>query len=157
MVMTLSAQSSNVKIPNQRSIRNMYQKSYRRRIKSVIKVKIQSERIKRHIVKEDELKSSLNKLYNIIWSQCSDQLQATVKFLDDYNTKEEGKDIVWLLTQLQRETAGIDSLGNRHIALIKTLRTLINMRQGADESDDGCLKRMKTMLNHENLLEEDML
>jgi len=87
--------------------------------------------------------SSLNKLYNIIWGQCSEQLQATVKFLDDYDTKEEGRDIVWLLTQLQRETAGIDSLGNRHITLIKTLRTLINMRQGADEIDDGYLKRMK--------------
>ena len=60
--------------------------------KSDIKVKIQSERIKRYVVKEDELKSSLNKLYNIIWGQCSDQLQATVKFLNDYNTKEEGKD-----------------------------------------------------------------
>jgi len=76
---------------------------------SDIKVKIQSERIKRYVVKEDELKSSLKKVYNIIWGQCSDQLQATVKFLDDYNTKEEEKDIVWLLTQLQRETAGIDS------------------------------------------------
>ena len=42
--------------------------------KSDIKVKIQSERIKRYVVKEDELKSSLNKLYNIIWGQCSDQL-----------------------------------------------------------------------------------
>ncbi len=89
------------------------------------------------------MKSSLNKLYNIIWGQCSDQLQATVKFMDDYNTKDEGKDIVWLLTQLQRETAGIDSLGNRHITLIKTLRTLINIHQGDDESDDGYLKRMK--------------
>jgi len=38
--------------------------------------------------------SSLNKLYNIIWGQCSEQLQATVKFLDDYDTKEEGRDIV---------------------------------------------------------------
>jgi len=48
-------------------------------------------KIKRYVVNEDELMNSLKKIYNIIWGQCREQLQATVKCLNDYDTKKKGE------------------------------------------------------------------
>jgi hypothetical protein len=107
-----------------------------------MKVKIQLERIKRYMDKEDKLKAALNKLYSTIWGQCSDQLQAALKYLNDFESKNDDKDIAWLLTELKRETAGIDAMGNKHVNYIKALRATLNLRQGNDESDEKYLKRM---------------
>ena len=105
-------------------------------------VKIYMEEYKRFRTKQDQVTVSMKKLYNVIWGQCSDQLQSAIKYLDDYELKECNKDISWLLGELKRETAGIDSLGNAHLNLIKALKTMVNMKQGPDESDDNYLKRM---------------
>ena len=81
-------------------------------------VKLYMEKIKRYLNREDKVKTSLNKLFNVIWGHCSDQLQSSIKYLDDYEAKEDAKSIVWLLKELLRETAGIDSLGNPYLNLV---------------------------------------
>ena len=40
------------------------------------------------------MKDKLNKLYEIIWGQCSPGLQADIKGSDDYKRKERTCDIV---------------------------------------------------------------
>jgi hypothetical protein len=100
------------------------------------------ERIKRYMDKEDKLNVALSKLYSTIWGQCSDQLQAALKYLNDFENKNDDKDIAWLLTELKRETAGIDAMGNTHVNYIKALRATLNLCQGNDESDEKYLKRM---------------
>ena len=69
--------------------------------------------------------------------------------MDEFDTNNDNKDIVWLLKELKRETAGIDSLGNPHLNLIRAMKSLVNMKQGQDESDDDCAKRMNA--NYEAL------
>ena len=112
-------------------------------MKEDFKVKVYMEKLKRYMIKTDELLTNQRKLYDVIWGQCSDQLQEVIKYLDDYEDKETKKDIPWLMEQLQRETVGIDSMGNKYVNLIKAIKLLINMRQGQEESDDVYLKRMK--------------
>ena len=55
------------------------------------------EKIKQYLNKEDKMKTGLNKPINVIWGQCSDQLQSSIKYLDDYEAREDTIDIVWLL------------------------------------------------------------
>ena len=58
-----------------------------------MKVKIEIERIKQYMDKEDKIKVALSKLYSTIWEQYSDQLQAALKYLNDYENKYNDKDI----------------------------------------------------------------
>ena len=111
--------------------------------KEDLKVKIYLEKLKRYMVKTDEMLTNKRKLYDVIWGQCSEQLQAVIKYLDDYDNRENAKDITWLMDQLRRETVGIDSMGNKHVNLIKAMKLLLNMRQGQEENEDIYLKRMK--------------
>ena len=48
--------------------------------KSEVRVQMQKERIRLYIMKEDKLKSGMVKLYNVIWGQCSEQLQSVINF-----------------------------------------------------------------------------
>jgi hypothetical protein len=61
--------------------------------KNDMKVKIQLEHIKQYMDKEDKLNAALSQLYSTIWGQCSDQLQAALKYLNDFETKNDDKDI----------------------------------------------------------------
>ena len=58
-----------------------------------MKVKIEIERSKQYMDKENKIKVVLSKLYSTIWEQYSDQLQAALKYLNDYENKYNDKDI----------------------------------------------------------------
>ena len=66
------------------------------------------KKLDRYLSIEDELKECFSKLYSIIWGQCSNQLQAAIKYVQHFESKNNSKDINWLLNELKRETAGID-------------------------------------------------
>mmetsp|Transcript_11464 Transcript_11464/g.16625 ORF Transcript_11464/g.16625 Transcript_11464/m.16625 type:complete len:104 (+) Transcript_11464:182-493(+) len=65
-----------------------------------------------------------------------------MKYIDGFDNYKNDKDIVWLSKELKRETAGIDSMGNRHVNYIKSLRMTLNMKQGSEESNESYLKRL---------------
>ena len=52
-----------------------------------------------------------------------------------------------VIKELLRETAGINSLGNPHLNLIKALKVFLNMKQGQDESNDSYMKRSKASMD----------
>ena len=107
------------------------------------------EKMKRFMNKQDDLNISLKKLHSATWGQCSEQLKSSIEHLDDFDAKNGDKDIVWLLKELKRETDGTDSLGNPCLNLIRAMKSLVNMKQGQDESDDDHVKRMNA--NYEAL------
>ena len=70
-----------------------------------------------------------------------------MKCLADFDSKDSDRDVDWLLKQLQKETAGIDSLGNKHVNHIKALRQVVNLKQGSEEDNDSYLKRFCTSVD----------
>ena len=85
-------------------------------------------KLDRYLSKEDELKDNLSKLYSIIWGQYSDQLQAEIKYVQNFESKNNAKDINWLSNELKRETSGIKPLGNKHVNYLRALELLLNMK-----------------------------
>ena len=51
----------------------------------------------------------MDEVYWLSWGQCTEELQAEVKFIDDYDPKFEERDVIWLLCSLQVLTSGVDS------------------------------------------------
>ena len=90
--------------------------------KDDIKVRLYIKKCERYEQKKDELITHTSSLYDVLWGQCSPQLQSTIKYNEQFETKDEERDIVWLMKELQRETAGIDNLGNKHVNLIKAMK-----------------------------------
>jgi len=80
-----------------------------------------------YIARESQLDENVTKLYNVIWGQCTDQLQSEKKYQSQYEEKSKKKDVLSLLEKLQKETAGLDSLGNKHVNLIKALKAMLEL------------------------------
>ena len=116
-----------------------------------IKKALLKERIKMYIARESQLEENVTKLYNIIWGQCTDQLQSAIKYQSDYEKKSKEKDVLWLLKKLQKETAGLDSLGNKHVNLIKALKAMLDLQQGETEGNDNYVRRLKASVEALNL------
>jgi len=54
-----------------------------------IKKAILKERIKMYIARESQLDENVTKLYNVIWGQCTDQLQSAIKYQSQYEEKSK--------------------------------------------------------------------
>ena len=61
---------------------------------------IQRERIKQFVSREYVLRSNMEKLYGLLWGQCSSALQATIKRISEYEDKSDDFDPIWLLIEI---------------------------------------------------------
>ena len=70
-------------------------------------------KIKAYVAQEEHLKNNINKIYAIVWGQCSSSLQAVIKGHDDFEMRHKRRDVVWLFEQVKVVTAGIDNKSNK--------------------------------------------
>ena len=61
------------------------------------------------------LRRNLEKIFGIIWGQCSAGLQAYLKGLHGYQDKSATFDVVWLIKEAKKATSGIDDKMNPYI------------------------------------------
>ena len=101
-------------------------------------------KVKTFVAQEENLKNNMNKIYAIVWGQCSSSLQAVLKGDDDFERKHKKRDAVWLLEQIKVVTSGIDNKSNKYKNLLATLTQLFTMRQGDTEANDKFLNRFKS-------------
>ena len=78
----------------------------------------------------------MEKLFGLIWGQCSSQLQSTIKGLTGFSDMYDDFDVVWLITELKKSTSGIDSKSDPRLTLHKALAELYRLKQGETESND---------------------
>ena len=55
---------------------------------------------------------NLQKLYGLIWGQCSAGLRADIKGLNEYQEAADSLDALWLLINLKKVISGIDKKDN---------------------------------------------
>ncbi len=112
--------------------------------KSMAKKSIFEQKCKLYVAREQTMKSNKSKIYSLIWGQCSPGLRAVVQGDKDFETKEEKRDVLWVLEQVKLATAGIDVRANQYENMRQVLLTFLNMRQGETESNDDYLERFKS-------------
>ena len=101
-------------------------------------------KIKAFVAQEEQLKNNINKVYAVVWGQCTSSLQAVLKGNGDFELKHKKRDVLWLFGQIKIVTAGIDTKSNRYKNLQTALMHLLTMRQGEIESNDKFLTRFKS-------------
>jgi len=105
---------------------------------------IQRERIKQFVSREYVLRSNMEKLYGLLWGQCSSALQATIKGINEYEDKSDDFDPIWLLIEIKKAISGIDLKANPRLTLHEAVSTLYKMKQGETEANDNYLERFKS-------------
>ena len=112
-----------------------------------VQVEIQKHKIKKYVDRELQLETNLCKVYALVKGQCSHSLRAVLKQETDYEDKDTGQDLLWLLEKLQALTSGLDNKSNKRCNLFDALYVLVTMKQGESESDTSYMKRFKVNLD----------
>ena len=90
------------------------------------------------------LRSNIEKLYGLLWGQCSSALQATIKGTSEYEDKSDDFDTIWLLTETKIAISGIDLKANSRLTLHEAVSTLYKMKQDETEANDNYIERFKS-------------
>ena len=82
----------------------------------------------------------MNKIYGIVFGQCTLGLQSEMKEVTDYGKKSNDCDVLWLMGELNKITAGLDTKENPRMSLIDQLISFVTMRQYLAETNDESLE-----------------
>ena len=81
----------------------------------------------------------MNKIYGIVFGKCTLGLQSAMKEVTDYGKKSKDCDVLWLMGELNKITAGVDTKENPRMSLIDQLISFVTMCQGPYETNDEYL------------------
>ena len=76
----------------------------------------------------------MNKVFALVWGQCTDALQATIHLSPEYTKKAESYDGIWLMSQAEKHMAGIVPNQNHIVQLREKLLDLLLVKQRDQES-----------------------
>ena len=107
----------------------------------VKKWKKQAE-VRKYFQRLTDLENNQEKLYGLVWGQCSNRLQELIKADEEFEEKSRAYDYIWLLKKCKMILSGVDEQANKYSTLIKALTSLCTIRQGESESNDSFRKRV---------------
>ena len=110
--------------------------------RSDVKKWMKQEEVKLHIKRIKALESNKEKIYALIWGQCSHALQEVLKGDMDFDIKDHEYDCIWLLEKVKLASAGVNSKMNKHYTLLQALTSFCTIKQGINESNDSFQKRV---------------
>ena len=108
---------------------------------------LQQERLKAYVLRENQLKDNIIKVYGLLWRQCSSALQAVIKGNEEFKLKSSSHDLLWLLKDIKKIVSGVDVKANAHQTMFEALIALVNTRQQQSESNDHYMERFKSNVN----------
>ena len=123
-----------------------------------IDAKIEKDSVEEMILKEEVREfvrvknmviSSVNKLFALIWGQCTDGLQSILKMDVEYEEKSKEFDGIWLLRAVKKILAGVSNFKNAAVLVREKMMKLLTTKQYPDETIYQYMTRFKT--NHSAL------
>ena len=111
-------------------------------LRSEVKKWMKQEQIKMYMKRLTTLESNQLKLYALLWGQLSEGLKQAVQGEDDFDSKSESFDCIWLLEKVKLLSAGVNSKINAHCSYLQALTHFCTMRQGGQETNESFKKRV---------------
>ena len=92
------------------------------------------------------MRNNVNRLYELIWGQCSDALKAEVKGHQAYPKKKEDRDTMWLLQELKKATSGLSRNVNVYVSMFNLLRKFYSTKMKENESLESYHLRFESIV-----------
>ena len=81
-----------------------------------------------------KLKSNRTTIFSTIFTQCSHGVVTKLEALDQYKTRSDNIDVVWLLQQLRDICYQFEKTEQRHLGLFRAMLAVVNCCQGANQT-----------------------
>jgi hypothetical protein len=102
--------------------------------------------MKTYLKRMDLLESNTRGIYAIVWGQCSPMMQSKLESLDDFGTKSNTCDCVWLLKEIQGITHRFEGMHNVFISLDDAWSGYYGHRQTAGQTLHEYLKEFQSLV-----------
>jgi hypothetical protein len=94
----------------------------------------------------EALEDNKMRVYGLMWGQCIAALQAELRGIQDFKSKNNKYVCLWVLQQVKLISSGVDqSTSNPSANLFLLMKNLYNNRQGPDETVETYAKRFEHM------------
>jgi hypothetical protein len=107
---------------------------------------IWEKQMKTYMKRMDMLKSNQRGIYAIIWGQCSSMIQSKVEPLDNYKSRSNGCDCIWLLEEIQGITHQFEGTRNVFISLDNARSNYYAYKQSNDQTLHAYLKDYQSLV-----------
>ena len=101
-------------------------------------------KIKLYFQREQDMTSSLDRIFALVWVQCSQGLTSALKHTKDFQGKQDSCDVIWLLQQVKELTSGIDYKTNKFYRYQQAMLKFWTIKQGQYESTDAFFTRFNS-------------
>jgi hypothetical protein len=101
------------------------------------------EEVKQYVTRKNNIRRNIQRVFGLIWGQCSSALQAYVKGQQGYVTASDTYNIKWLLQETKKAANGIDSKANPYATMHEAVGLMSRMRQRQSEPVDAYVERFK--------------
>jgi hypothetical protein len=102
--------------------------------------------MKSYMKRTDMMESNVRGIYAIVWGQCSPMMQSKLESLDDYETKSNECDCVWILKEIQGITHRFEGTRNVFISLDDAWTSYYTYQQSANQSLHEYLKDYQSLV-----------
>ena len=68
--------------------------------------------VKIYVARKCNMQENVNKLYELIWGQCSDQIQSVIRMHPEFGDKSSDFKGIWLLRRVEEDIAGLSRMKN---------------------------------------------
>jgi len=80
------------------------------------------------------VKTNIDKVYALVWGQCTDELQEAIKLETEFATKAAEFDGFWFLDQVEKRLAGVTDTKNAYVLLRNKMVQYLTTCQYDNES-----------------------
>ena len=111
--------------------------------KTKTEVAIWKAKVDMFVKRKDTYQENKCTLYSIIWSQCSEAMQAKVKSATNYEDMHDDNDSLLLLAEIKGISYKFESQKNIYVALDMAKSTFYSSRQAQNETNASYMTRFK--------------
>jgi hypothetical protein len=101
---------------------------------------------KTYMNRMDMLKSNQRSIYAIVWGQCSPMMQSKLEPIDDYESKSNGCDCIWILKENRGITHRFEGARNIFISLDDAWSNYYGYKQSNDQRLHEHLKYFQSLV-----------
>ena len=106
-------------------------------------------KIKLYCQREQDMLSAIDRIFALVWRQCSQGLTAALKHTKDFQDKLDSCDVLWLLKNVKEQTTSIDHKTNKYYRYQQAMMNFWTIKQRPYESTDAFFTRFNS--SHQTL------
>ena len=110
-------------------------------------VRIWEKKYDLFLKREMMFENNKNKLFSIIWGQCTQSMKDEVTGIKGYLSRRQSRDCIWLIKEIKTAVQRFETTGHAHVAMHRAKQRYYNCTQGTNETISDYFNRFNAVVD----------